>query len=103
MQPFGLTEFAEIDLAELWSFLALETTESFASGFLKRLEARYDQIRMFPFSGAPRPHLATGLRVLFHEKYGIYYFSNEQEIIIARILHGSRDLAAIADDGGFIA
>jgi toxin ParE1/3/4 len=39
--------------------------------------------------------------VLFHEKYAIYYLPLDDEIVIVRVLHGSRDIASIADEGGF--
>jgi plasmid stabilization system protein ParE len=55
----------------------------------------------FPFSGAPRPRLSEDLRVVFYKKYAIYYLSGPDEIIIVRILHGSRDIASIVDEGGF--
>jgi plasmid stabilization system protein ParE len=41
------------------------------------------------------------LRVLFYEQYAIYYLTGPDEIIIVRVLHGSRDIATIADEGGF--
>jgi ParE toxin of type II toxin-antitoxin system, parDE len=52
-------------------------------------------------SGTPRPHLAYDLRVIFYEKYAIYYLPSHDEIVIVRVLHGSRDIATIADEGGF--
>jgi toxin ParE1/3/4 len=54
-----------------------------------------------PFSGAPRSHLSADLRVIFYEKYAIYYLPRPDEIIIVRVLHGSRDIAFITDEGGF--
>jgi toxin ParE1/3/4 len=39
--------------------------------------------------------------LVFFEEYAIYYLSRLDEIIIVRALHGSRDIAAIADEGGF--
>jgi plasmid stabilization system protein ParE len=41
------------------------------------------------------------LRVVFYEQYAIYYLPRPDEIIIVRVLHGSRDIASIADEGGF--
>jgi toxin ParE1/3/4 len=78
-----------------------ETSESFATNFLTRTEARFAQALQFPFSGAARPHLAHDLRVIFSEKYAIYYLPRPDEIIIVRVLHGSRDIAPMADEGGF--
>jgi plasmid stabilization system protein ParE len=41
------------------------------------------------------------LRVIFHGKYAIYYLPRVDEIIIVRVLHGSRDIAHVAEEGGF--
>jgi toxin ParE1/3/4 len=54
-----------------------------------------------PFSGAPRFYLAPDLRVIFHQKYAVYYLPRPGEIVIVRVLHGSRDVSAIAEAGGF--
>ena len=39
--------------------------------------------------------------MVFYEKYAIYYLPRPKEIIIVRVLHGSRDIDSIADEGGF--
>lgn len=36
----------------------------------------------------------------FHGAYAIYYQPREQEIVIVRVLHGARDIAAIVERGG---
>lgn len=72
-----------------------------ASDFLLQIQARFRQPSTFPLSGSPRPHLAPNLRVIFHGKYAIYYLPRMDEIVIVRVLHGSRDIADIADEGGF--
>ncbi len=41
------------------------------------------------------------MRVIFHPPYAIYYLTSGYELIIVRVLHGARDAAAIADQGGF--
>jgi toxin ParE1/3/4 len=73
----------------------------FATEFLSRIEARFSQALTLPHSGAPRPHLGPDLRVIFYEKFAIYYLPRPDEIIIVRVLHGSRDIAAVTDEGGF--
>jgi toxin ParE1/3/4 len=72
-----------------------------ATRFISSISSQFDQALQFPFSGAARPHLAPDLRVIFHESYAIYYLPRRDEIIIVRVLHGSRDIASIADEGGF--
>jgi toxin ParE1/3/4 len=39
---------------------------------------------------------------MFYEKYAIYYLPRPEEIIVVRVLHGSRDIVSIAGDGGFV-
>jgi len=41
------------------------------------------------------------LRVTFHRAYAIYYQPLHGEIVIIRVLHGARDVMAIAEQGGF--
>lgn len=45
--------------------------------------------------GTKREHLAPGLRAQFFRDYVIYYMIDDSEIIIVRVLHGSRDVEAI--------
>jgi toxin ParE1/3/4 len=52
--------------------------------------------------GTPREQFGVGLRVTFHHPYAIYYQVSEPELIIVRVLHGARDVAAMAEQGGFL-
>ena len=45
--------------------------------------------------GVKRDHLATGLRAHFFRDYVIYYMVTDTEIIIVRVVHGSRDAEAV--------
>jgi toxin ParE1/3/4 len=62
---------------------------------------RLDQLRSFPETGAPRDHIRPGLRAAIKRPYVAYYLLIHDEIVVLRVLHGSRDLAAISDEGGF--
>ena len=42
------------------------------------------------------------MRVVFHGSYAIYYRPLPDAIVIIRILHGKRDVEAIAERGGFL-
>ena len=96
-----LTEKAKLDLAEIWSYLADEASESVAGRLLRRFEGRFNQLSKLPLSGASRRQLADDLRVTFCERYAIYYLARADELVVVRILHVSRDVDAIADEGGF--
>jgi toxin ParE1/3/4 len=55
----------------------------------------------FPHSGPAREQLAKGLRAGFSGNYVVYYRPTESELAIVRVLHGARDVAAVASGGGF--
>lgn len=50
--------------------------------------------------GPARGYLAPGLRAHFHGNYVIYYRASATEIVIVRVLHGSRDVAAVFPGDG---
>lgn len=58
-------------------------------------------LRRFPEAGAPRPTLGMGLRVVFHERYAVYYPPMPAEVVVIRVLHGARDARAVGEGGGF--
>ena len=58
-------------------------------------------MRLLPLGGAPRGHIAPGLRVTFHRPYAIYYRPLADALVIIRVVHGARDIAELAERGGF--
>ena len=71
-----------------------------ATQFLAAVEAAFEPIQHFPLAAPARPHLAPGLRVTFHHPYAIYYLPSEEAVTIIRVLHGARDVATLAAQGG---
>ncbi|PZQ46314.1 MAG: hypothetical protein DI556_20730 [Rhodovulum sulfidophilum] len=102
-RPYALrlTESAESDLADIWSYIASEASEETASQFVGSLGAHLEQLRHAPYSGPPRPQLAERLRMLPHGKYAVYYIVREFEVVVVRVIHGARDHAAMAMRGAF--
>jgi len=96
-----LTNTAEGDLAEIWAYIAAEASESIATRFLEAVEAKFNPLLYSPLIGSRRDQFGPGLRVIFHTPYAIYYLPANRELVIVRVLHGARDAAAIADQGGF--
>jgi toxin ParE1/3/4 len=58
------------------------------------------KVAEFPQAGSPRDILAPGLRAAIQGRYMIYYKGDESEVIVVRVLHGARDVAALAGKGG---
>lgn len=88
-------------MAEIWSYIAEEASEATANGFLTKLYDTCQKLLPFPHAHPERPQLAPGLRVTFHGAYAIYYQSDDAAVVVIRVLHESRDVAAIAEQGGF--
>ena len=62
--------------------------------------SRLDEISDFPDAGAPRDHVRPGLRVVIRENYVAYYRVAPGDIVVIRVLHGSRDVEATVAEGG---
>ncbi len=80
--------------------MAIEASEAIATRFVTAIEATFEPLREFPLSGPARHELAAGLRVTFHRAYAVYYLARSDAIVIVRVIHGARDIAAIAEQGG---
>jgi toxin ParE1/3/4 len=79
----------------------MEAGEDIAASFVTAIGAAFEPVRHFPLAASAREHLAAGLRVTFHRAYAIYYQPRSDEVVIIRVLHGARDVAAIAESEGF--
>ena len=56
---------------------------------------RREPLRYHPELGPRRDQLAPGLRAYFYRDYAIYYRFTDTEVIVIRVVHGSRDAAAL--------
>lgn len=68
---------------------------------MEAIGAAFHRVQQFPLSGPARDQLARGLRVTFHGAYAIYYAPRGDAVVIIRVLHSSRDAAALVERGGF--
>jgi toxin ParE1/3/4 len=62
---------------------------------VQRLEASFHRLIEQPYSGPPRDRLAPGLRVLNVRGYAVYYAVTEADVLVVRVVHGARDVAAL--------
>jgi toxin ParE1/3/4 len=69
--------------------------------FVREIEAAFEPVRRFPLAAPTRDRLAPGLRVTLHGAYAIYYRPLADAVVIVRVLHGARDVAALAERSGF--
>ena len=85
---------AEIDLAEIWDFIA-EDSPARADAFLDRLDQGFHDLAGNPHMGRARDELSPKLRSFPFGRYVIFYLALPDGIEIVRVLHGARDLDAI--------
>jgi toxin ParE1/3/4 len=85
---------AESDLIDIWCNVALDSRVA-ADRLLDAIAERIWQLALFPDSGPARPDIARDARVLTVGNYIILYRQSRDEIEIARIVHGSRDVTTL--------
>lgn len=68
-----------------------------AISFVAELEAKALQAAERPRSFPARDDISRGLRAARHRHYLLLFRETEQEIRIARVVHGARDLSRILD------
>ena len=100
MPHISKTVRAESDLDEHWFYIAQDNISA-ADALLDGIEQRLRLLANQPGMGRPRPELAPELRSFSIERYVIYYYPQDQGIVLVRVLHSARDIMAIADSGGF--
>ena len=81
--------------------IATAASESVATRFVASIAAAFEPLRHFPLSGPAREQFAPGLRVTLHNPYAIYYMALSDALVIVRVIHGARDVEALAARGGF--
>ncbi|NCP19980.1 MAG: type II toxin-antitoxin system RelE/ParE family toxin [Erythrobacter sp.] len=85
------------DLREIADHIARDSpdrAESFVAGMLDRIVWVGENPRLYPV----RLQWKTGLRSANYGRYRILYRSNEDDVVFLRIVHTSRDIAAIIEE-----
>jgi toxin ParE1/3/4 len=91
--PYRLSALAEQDLADIWSYVAEDASYATADRLIDAIFDRFELLVEQPLMGRTRPEFGEGVRSIVVESHVIYY-RYEQEVLVARVLHGRRDQAA---------
>ena len=81
----------EKDLEEIGLYIAHDNVDR-ALSFMDELESKAESLRLSPYKGVDRSQLRSGLRLLLHGNYNIYYVPGNDVVTIVRVLHGARDI-----------
>ncbi|MBW3623104.1 MAG: type II toxin-antitoxin system RelE/ParE family toxin [Armatimonadetes bacterium] len=84
------TAQAELDLYEIWSYIAEDNPRA-ADRLLDEIGNAFQLLSDFPETGRYRDEFSQALRSFPVQRYVIYYQPFEGGIRILRVLHGARD------------
>ena len=94
---YRLSPLAEQDLEEIWLYVAEDSSPTTADRLIDAIVDRFDLIAEQPAVGRARPEFGVDVRSFVVESCVIYY-RVEDEVLIARVLHGHRDQSAAWTD-----
>jgi toxin ParE1/3/4 len=88
---------ADSDLDSIWYYVASESgSVVFADRLIDSITERFFLLAMYPHLGRIRDaDLRPGLRSFSIGEYVIIYSQREGDVLILRVLHGSRDMQAL--------
>jgi toxin ParE1/3/4 len=96
---YRLAPEAEADLQDIAFYVFHETGNIEAADRVLQLVAqRFDLLADHPRAGRARDDLRPGIRVFPVGSYLLLYREAGPDVVIVRVLHGSRDIEALFDD-----
>ena len=97
MSRYRLSPLAESDLDEIWLHVAQDTSLAAADRLIDEIVERFDLLSRYPGAGRLREDIAPEIRSFPVQNYIIYYSQETARVLIARVLHGSRDQQSTFD------
>jgi len=88
------TRQAEIDLLEIWDYIAKDNLTA-ADKLIRRLDERSHELLDNIELGPARDDIVKGMRHLVMDNYLILYRIKNDDIEVVRYLHGARNLHII--------
>jgi toxin ParE1/3/4 len=86
-----ISDKAKADLFRIYHSIE-ERSPSAANGFIRRIDANFENLTRFPFIGRERSNLSPGLRCLVVGLYLMFYTLDTEEITIVRVIDGRMDV-----------
>ena len=87
---------AGADLDDIWLHIALDNPGA-ADRLIDRIVRRIQDLEDHPRLGPARPEISPEARMLIVGDYLVLYKVEGSDVIIVRVVHGARDLAALFD------
>jgi toxin ParE1/3/4 len=93
-----LAAAARADLADIDSYGALHFSDEAAAAYSRGFRRAFALLRKHPNSAPAREEYGEGVRCLVHRSHRILYVFDGEEVLIARVLHHSRDVKRALDE-----
>ena len=97
MKRYRLSPLAELDLEEIWLYVAQDRGVAVADRLIEEIVLRFGLLATHPDAERARDDIASGLRSFPVKSYIIYYRTGEPGILVSRVLHGKRDREGVLD------
>ncbi|HOV19158.1 type II toxin-antitoxin system RelE/ParE family toxin [Ottowia sp.] len=88
----------ETDILEIWDYIAADSVEQ-PDRWIDKLDQSLHLWATQPMMGRERKELASGLHSLPFGRYVVFFVPLEDGIGVVRVMHGSRDIAALSPVG----
>lgn len=92
MAEVRLSEAAGADLAEIDAFGSERFGDKAAAAYQRGIDRILTRLEDFPLIGEERPDYGDRIRCIVYRSHRILYLVSAEKIVIARILHHSRDV-----------
>lgn len=90
--PYKLTPEADKDLIEIYLYGFQNFGEAQAEKYFSDLEDCFQLLSEAPFICRERAEFTTPVRIHPHGRHLVVYAIRDDEVLIARVLHASRDV-----------
>lgn len=99
MADLRLTETALADLEDIRNIGVADFGADVAEHHLVGIRRQFDLLPRHPLAGQARPEFRQGIRTLSHRRHRILYTVADDVVLIVRVIHQARDVAAALRDG----
>jgi toxin ParE1/3/4 len=99
-----LSDEAKDDIADYWSFVYKNAnqygkdSQIAADSAIDTFFARVRNLETFPELGRLREEFGKGIRCLPIQGYLVFYKIRSEDIVLARVIHGRRDLETVWEE-----
>lgn len=96
---YRLAPQAEADLEDIAFYVFLDSGSlEIADRLIQSITERFDLLEAYPFAGRARDDLRPGIRGFPFGNYVLLYRVEGADVVIVRIVRGSRDLDTLLHD-----